>query len=107
MQLENGQKFFLLFFSVFELHLKKTWAELVYGKTLRLSGEFFIPSKFVERLRAHMQHLHTFEGLKPAFTYNVDDTLHLEKSDAETKPNLRKTRAGRCVHFPDYLVSSP
>ncbi|GFS50232.1 pol polyprotein [Trichonephila inaurata madagascariensis] len=43
---------------------------------------------------------------KPAFTHNVDDTLHIEKSDAETKPNLRKTRSGRRVHFPDYFVSS-
>ncbi|GFT42440.1 pol polyprotein [Trichonephila clavipes] len=44
--------------------------------------------------------------LKPAFTHNVDDTLHLEESDAETKPNLRKTRSSRRVHFPDYFVSS-
>ncbi|GFQ94625.1 uncharacterized protein TNCT_664421 [Trichonephila clavata] len=29
-----------------------------------------------------------------------------EKSDAETKPNLRKTRSGRRVHFPDYFESS-
>ncbi|GFX47487.1 pol polyprotein [Trichonephila clavipes] len=41
-----------------------TSAELVYGKTLRLPGEFFIankavsdPVQFVERLRAHMQDL--------------------------------------------------
>ncbi|GFU82477.1 pol polyprotein [Trichonephila clavipes] len=154
-----------------------TSAELVYGKTLRLPGEFFIateaasdPVQFVELLRAHMQHLqpkptrsrgkqtifvhselhkctHVFvrrdsvrrplqapydgpypvikrsdkfykvnihgkptsisiDRLKPAFKHNVDDTLHLEDSDAQTKPNLRKTRSGRRVHFPHYIVSS-
>ncbi|GFW47710.1 pol polyprotein [Trichonephila clavipes] len=129
-------------------------AELVYDKTLRLPGEFFIetkaasdPVQFVERLRAYMQHLQpqptrsrvrrplqapydgpfnvikrsdkfykvnihdkptsiSIDRLKPAFTHNVDDTLHLEKSDAETKPNVRKTRSGHRVHFPDYFVSS-
>ncbi|GFQ67424.1 transposon Tf2-9 polyprotein [Trichonephila clavata] len=48
----------------------------------------------------------SIDRLKPAFTHNVDDTLHIEKSDTETKPNLRKTRSGRRVHFPDYFVSS-
>ncbi|GFY03921.1 hypothetical protein TNCV_1197001 [Trichonephila clavipes] len=48
----------------------------------------------------------SIDRLKPAFTDNVDDTLHLEESDAEIKPNLRKTRSGHCVHFPDYFVSS-
>ncbi|GFY71592.1 uncharacterized protein TNIN_339701 [Trichonephila inaurata madagascariensis] len=46
------------------------------------------------------------DRLKPAFTHNVDNTVHIEKSDAETKPNLRKTRSGRRVQFPDYFVSS-
>ncbi|GFR23035.1 hypothetical protein TNCT_528051 [Trichonephila clavata] len=36
----------------------------------------------------------------------VDDILHIEKSDTETKSDLRKTRYGRRVHFPDYFVSS-
>ncbi|GFS72822.1 pol polyprotein [Trichonephila clavipes] len=152
-------------------------AELLYGKTLRLPGEFFIADKaasdtvqFVRRLRAHMHDLqpnstrsrdkqtifvhselhkcthvfvkrdsvrrphqapydgpyHVFERsdkfykvnihgkptsistdrLKHAFTHNVDDTLHLEDSDVETKPNLRKTRSGRRVYFPYYFVSS-
>ncbi|GFX27666.1 pol polyprotein [Trichonephila clavipes] len=154
-----------------------TSAELVYGKTLRLPGEFFIatkvasdPVQFGERLRAHTcsiynpnphvrevnklflctanyTSVHVFvrrdsvrrplqapydgpypvikrsdkfykvnihgkptsisiDRLKPAFTDNVDDILHLEESDAETKPNLRKTRSGHRVHFPDYFVSS-
>ncbi|GFR14497.1 pol polyprotein [Trichonephila clavata] len=48
----------------------------------------------------------SIDRLKPAFTHNVDDTLHIEKSDTETKPNLRKTRSGRRVYFPDYFVSS-
>ncbi|GFY76400.1 pol polyprotein [Trichonephila inaurata madagascariensis] len=48
----------------------------------------------------------SIDRLKPAFTHNVDDTLHIEKSDTETKPNLRKSRSGRRVHFPDYFVSS-
>ncbi|GFW50900.1 gag-pol polyprotein [Trichonephila clavipes] len=48
----------------------------------------------------------SIDRLKPAFTDNVDDTLHLEESDEETKPNLRKTRSGRRVYFPDYFVSS-
>ncbi|GFR24967.1 gag-pol polyprotein [Trichonephila clavata] len=46
------------------------------------------------------------DRLKSAFTHNVDDTLHIEKSDTESKPNLRKTHYGRRVHFHDYLVSS-
>ncbi|GFS73224.1 pol polyprotein [Trichonephila clavipes] len=46
------------------------------------------------------------DRLKPALTHNVDDTLHIEKSDAETKPNLRKTRSGHPVYFPDYFVLS-
>ncbi|GFW42937.1 gag-pol polyprotein [Trichonephila clavipes] len=41
----------------------------------------------------------SIDRLKPAFTHNVDDTLHLEESDAETKRNLRKTRSGRRVHI--------
>ncbi|GFR28701.1 pol polyprotein [Trichonephila clavata] len=48
----------------------------------------------------------SIDRLKPAFTHNVDDTLHIEKSDTETKPSLRKTRSDRRVHFPDYFVSS-
>ncbi|GFY38380.1 pol polyprotein [Trichonephila inaurata madagascariensis] len=48
----------------------------------------------------------SIDRLKPAFMHNLDDTLYIEKSDTETKPNLRKTRSGRRVHFPDYFVSS-
>ncbi|GFS29670.1 hypothetical protein TNIN_362961 [Trichonephila inaurata madagascariensis] len=48
----------------------------------------------------------SIDRLKPAFTHNGDDTLNIEMSDAETKPNLRKTRSGRRAHFPDYFVSS-
>ncbi|GFX91329.1 gag-pol polyprotein [Trichonephila clavipes] len=48
----------------------------------------------------------SIDRLKHAFTHNVDNTLHLEESDAEIKSNLRKTGSGRRVHFPDYFVSS-
>ncbi|GFR27610.1 hypothetical protein TNCT_446181 [Trichonephila clavata] len=46
------------------------------------------------------------DRLKSAFMHNLDDTLHKEKSEIGTKPNLRQIHSGRRVHFPDYFVSS-
>ncbi|GFV98768.1 hypothetical protein TNCV_2912851 [Trichonephila clavipes] len=96
-----------------------TSAELVYGKTLRLpvrrpfQAPYDGPYPVIKRSDKFSKvNIHgkptsiSIDRLKPAFTHNVDDTLHLEDSDAQTKPNLRKTRSGRRVHFPHYIVSS-
>ncbi|GFQ65737.1 uncharacterized protein TNCT_291661 [Trichonephila clavata] len=86
--------------------------------SLNKISENFFKNLWMQRLPVNVQAIlsastdnlsqlaHIADKAEPAFKHNVDDTIHIEKSDTETKPNLRKTRTGRRVHFPDYFVSS-
>lgn len=117
-----GWNLYLLFFLVFVLveDLKTSPAELLYGTTLRIPGEFFIeedfpvdPEIFLEKHRIHMRNIRSsptnhYIKRSPFVHKNLYDCTHVWLREDAVKKSLQPPYSGPYLvikRISDYLFS--
>ncbi|GFU08040.1 pol polyprotein [Nephila pilipes] len=92
-------------------NIGSTSAEMMYEKTLRLSGEVFDNTDKLFKVNINERSSTISIDLgKPVFLPNTDSDITPSATkvslNTPAKKNLLETRSSRHVHFPDYFVSS-